>query len=173
MLLTLLMAASSPPTIVRTPPPVFNPVPARPSETYGSWSFTPLKDYAISSTTNASGSAMGVICGKSCSVFVNVMTSCKSGDVYPVLVNSSAGAVSLTLKCHVVDEYYLLATNAEGDVLDAIESGGEVGFAVPLASGKFSVSRFSLGGAMPSIRRAAEYVKSQIDNGRALRDFTL
>lgn len=171
MFLAFLLAAQQPPAIVRTPPPVFNPVPI--TDKYGAWTFQPAATYAISSTSNGSGSAMGVICGSTCEVFVNFTRSCKQGNSYPVLVNSSGGAAHLYLKCHIVEGRYLLATPAEGLLLDAIESGGEIGFALPLDGGQFNVSRFSLDGAIPAIRRAVDYTKGQRDSGKTLRDFTL
>ena len=164
-------AAQQSPMIVRTPPPVFNPVPI--VDTYGDWTFRPSKDYAFSTTKNTSGSAFGVVCGKSCSVFVNFMRTCTSKNDYPVMVNSSAGAFHLYLRCHILEGRHLLSADISDQLLDAIESGGEIGFAVPLDGGQFSVSRFSLNGAMPAMRRAVEYAKAARDGGRTLGDFTL
>lgn len=171
MFLALLLAAQQPPAIVRTPPPVFNPVPI--VDTYGDWTFRPFDGYAISSTLNASGSKLGVLCGSTCVVFVNTARACKQGDSYPSLVNSSTGAMHIWLKCTIIDKLNLLSTPAEGLLMDAIESGGEIGFALPLSGGQFNVSRFSLNGAIPAIKRAVQHTKAQSDQGNDMKDLTL
>lgn len=41
-------------------------------------------------------------------------------------------------------------------MMSAFESGGEIGFAMPLASGQFRVVRFSTAGATPAIKAARQ-----------------
>jgi hypothetical protein len=41
-------------------------------------------------------------------------------------------------------------------VLNAVKAGGNVGFAVALQGGAFSVYRFSLNGGMPAIQKALD-----------------
>lgn len=143
------------------------------TDQYGDWSFYPLRDYAISSTTNSSGSVFGIICGKSCSAFVNFTTTCTEGHYYPAMVNSEAGAFHINMRCYVIDKVYLLSTDLSEQFKDTMETGGEIGFAIPLESGKFSVSRFSLTGSIPATKRAGDYTNSQKESGQSLRDFTL
>lgn len=60
----------------------------------------------------------------------------------------------MTAVCTVIgkDKYYVLDDFEVS--IQAFESGGEIGFAMPMANGKFHVVRFSTIGATPAIKAA-------------------
>lgn len=90
------------------------------------------------------------------------------------MINSDAGSYSLILKCHIFDGRYLLSMAADSQYFDVLNGGGEVGFAVPMKSGKFAVSRFALTGAKEAVGVTLDRVLQRRDSEQeGLRDFEI
>lgn len=100
-----------------------------------------------------------------CASVVNAGTQCEVGGSYPILVNSSLGALSLTGLCTISDGRYELALSPYSDLREMLDSSGMIGFAVPLASGLFSAVRFSLRGSTAAVRDAENVLRA---SGRAV-----
>lgn len=127
------------------------------NEAYGDWSFSPVGKLGFGTTDNDAGNRFGVICDRDCLIFVNLKRECENGSTIPVMVNTKGGAITKTFQCEKLEEAYALTSDLTDDMKSVMENGGEIGFAIPLASGLFAVSRFSLTGSIPAIRRAAQY----------------
>jgi hypothetical protein len=124
---------------------------------YGDWNVhKELADIQIANTLSGTAVA-GVICvvsaGK-CSAYLGTDTPCSEGVQTPMLINSAVGASVATATCTTLgsQRYNVFAEFA--NVKDAFESGGLVGFAMPLRSGEFRVIRFNTRGATAAIRDA-------------------
>jgi hypothetical protein len=163
MLVSLLLQATPPPLVRIAPAPA-----------YGSWKFSEEGDLTGAYTTNESGSVFGILCGKTCVFYLNMRTTCTKNNIYPAMINSHAGSAAIRLRCHIVDDRYLLLTEAEESYFDMLGEGGVVGFAIPLENGKFSVSRFSLTGGMSAVKRAVDRaIQKGNESQDGLRDFAL
>lgn len=136
---------------------------------YANWTVNDEKDYSEAFTGNDSGSVFGVLCGTVCTSYVDLQTVCEQDHRYTAMINSKAGAFSIELTCYELDKRYILLF--DDDISGAIKSGGEIGFAIPLESGRFSVSRFSLEGAITAIGISAQKAVNRAQSG--LRDFSL
>lgn len=141
------------------PPPIVVPVSAPPAESFQDWTVDRFGSFTAAYTTNNVGSVFGLLCASdSCSIYVNLQTSCETDGSYPMMMNSAAGAYPLTFKCHVIprkaDPAYVLVTDAT--VGPEAFAGGQIGFAEPMASGEFTVSRFSTLGARAAMARAMQ-----------------
>ena len=104
-------------------------------------------------TINESGSLLGEHCSvaeHSCNWIVITAIRCAGEDEYPVLGNTSSGAVPLQVQCEG-------ATDQDGaqfrygftdwQQLEALmQDAARVGFAMPMAEDQFQVLRFSLTG---------------------------
>jgi hypothetical protein len=167
---------AQPPPLVQTAPPVppvIQTVAAPPlSWTFGDWTAGDYGDFTLASTVNESGSAFGLACGKTCVWFVNFQSGCEVGKDYPAMINTAAGAKAIQLRCYHLSDRWLLTFPLEENDADAISSGGQIGFAFPLQSGKFGVSRFSLTGGVDATVKAIK-VDEQKGNQEGLRDFTI
>jgi hypothetical protein len=124
---------------------------------YGDWTVhKEISDIQIANTTTGTAVA-GVICvlsaGK-CSAYLGTDTPCAEGVETPMLINSATGAAVANATCTTLgtQKYNVFAEFA--NVKDAFESGGLVGFAMPLRSGEFRVIRFNTRGATAAIRDA-------------------
>ena len=170
---------TTPPPLVRmeAPPPPIQVVtaPAVPSWTYGNWKVSDMGDFSIASTLNDSQSAFGMVCGKTCVWFVNFQKECENGQDYPAMINTPGGAYAIQLRCYHLDDRALLtfSIDAKNDA-NAMAKGGEIGFAFPLQSGKFGVSRFSLtGGAAATSKAITLATQKREQNQEGVRDFTI
>ena len=109
-------------------------------------------------TVNDSGSIFGAICVVSkdrCFYYVSPQVTCKEDDSSAVLINSDAGALSSTIICtKIADSYYSIIQETQ-NLLSLTSKSKNIGFAFPLADGKFKVVRFSLVGANDAILAAA------------------
>lgn len=111
----------------------------------------------IAKTTNDSNSVAGVICfasDKSCNAYINADVGCEENAKYPLMINAKTGANSVVATCITLDKTQFLVINELNVAVAAFESGGEVGFAVPMQNGKFRVVRFDCVGATAAIRQA-------------------
>lgn len=127
------------------------------AETIGAWQLYKKNDIQIAKTFNQAGSTAGVLCvvsTRDCQAYISADNACEENSRYPLMVNSSVGASNLSSTCktiggvqyHFIDEFQ--------SAVNAFESGGEFGFAMPLKSGKFVVLRFESAGATAVIREA-------------------
>jgi hypothetical protein len=127
-------------------------------EVIGSWEVIIDKsDVQIAKTVNVEGAVSGVMCfksSKSCSAYFVTVSNCEENARYPVLVNSSIGAATSPATCVKSGDKNIMVLDNFDDVVRSFEAGGEIGFALPLASGKFSVLRFNCSGATAAIRQA-------------------
>lgn len=172
-----------PPPIVQTvnvaPPPKLPEIPAeRNTVHHGKWSSSDVGDHTVAYTENDSGSTFGILCGTSCVFYVNFHVDCTDREIYPAMINGPAGASSINLRCvHVKHNgglHHVLATEAADAYFDMLKAGGEFGIAVPLASGKFNVSRFSLTGGLRAVATAVTAADERQKTAQhGLRDFTI
>lgn len=146
-----------------------------PEEKYGDWYVYRRGSTYLASTTNASQSAFGVVCGTECVFFFNPVLACNDSAKIPVLINSPAGAFPATLTCRKTGDRNLLSAPIDTTLLDAMEIGGELGVALPMESGQFKVTRFSLTGSIRATLRAYSLSASGQKNPgeKGLRDQTL
>lgn len=92
--------------------------------------------------------------------YIVTSSACTPGAKYPMMINSAVSAAAVTTECAKLqginpsrgDTYNVFSEF--GVVRSAYESGGEIGFAIPLESGAFRVLRFSTKGATQAIRGA-------------------
>lgn len=126
--------------------------------TYGHWVMdNSVTGFQIAKTINENAAATGVFCSletQSCDAYITLDVGCEDGEPYPMMINSSLGAYSLTTKCmHIGKLKFFVASEFES-MIQAFESGGEIGFAMPMQNGQFKVVRFSTVGATPAIKQA-------------------
>lgn len=130
------------------------------SFTVGDWSVDKSLDgVQIAKVTTGSGkSTVGILCfisSQNCIAYLYSGNSCDVGAKIPMMINSSVGAFHITTECkampgsttefvNVIDDF--------GNAKQAFESGGEVGFVLPLRSGEFRAIRFSTSGATAAIK---------------------
>jgi len=127
------------------------------AQTFGSWYVdTSHNDGLYAATINDSGEIFGQFCypsAGSCIWFLGMKTACEKNAPYPVLANSDIGSWQLQLLCDgpIGNGVYRYAFS-DFDTVDAlVRKGTRVGFAVPLQSDQFLVSRFLLDGATKAI----------------------
>ena len=120
-----------------------------------------IQGIQIATTKNESDSVVGLLCAVSdrqCFAYVIFDgIGCDEGVRYPMMINSAVGAYSISTICRQLpgsnnsrDKIYVV--NEFENVKEALESGGQVGFVMPLASGQFRVARFNASGATAAIR---------------------
>lgn len=137
---------------------------AQQKKKYGMWNLdvtsAPEEPMQVASTVNATGSSTGVLCIQStdtCDPFIKLDINCKHGGFYPMMINSAVGAFHLSTKCVHLGDLQLFVAEDATPMMSAFESGGEIGFAMPLESGQFRVIRFSTAGATAAIKAAMYY----------------
>ncbi len=128
----------------------------------GRWSIDKsIQGLQIATVTNESGSVAGFLCAladQKCITYVIFEgVGCQDGGTYPMMINSAVGAYSISAVCrqlpgstNLEDKIYVLENFSS--VKEALESGGQVGFVMPLASGQFRVARFDASGATAAIK---------------------
>ena len=121
---------------------------------YGRWVVIRDGEWVEASTDNGSGSEFGLLCSAACMIYLDFRTECEDGHDYPAMINSGAGAVSISMRCHHYGERPIFITEASGHYFDMIEGGNEIGFAFPLEGGQFRVARFSTRGGSEAILAA-------------------
>lgn len=144
------------------------------SKRYGAWTVdTSIPGFQIATTTDDADSAAGVICNREvngCEAYVAPDIRCTNGADYPLMLNSSLGAFAMTSKCMHIGDFHVLITDSFDNMINAFESGGEIGVAIPMANGEFRVARFSTVGAVAAIKAArakpaAEKTRTRRKNG--------
>lgn len=120
-------------------------------------------------TVNESGSQIGVYCAakSNCfAYFVSADSTCSDGDKYPALMNSTSGAVALTVVCRQLasdseKSRYVLVINEMNAVLTAMLKDHTLGIVIPMQSGTFHVARFSLEGSNEALAAVDRMVEAQ------------
>ncbi len=84
---------------------------------------------------------------------------CEDGSVYPVLVNAEYSALSMNTLCSENDGRYELVLTEFDLIHEILLKSHVVGIAVPMASGKFKVVRFSLNGSTKAMTYAETMLK--------------
>ena len=130
-------------------------------------------------TVNDSGHQFGQVCifngDSSCYWVIDMSTTCKKGDKYPVLANADSAAVYLEMICTGPikggGSGYAFTNFDQVDKL--VRESKRVGFAVPLQDDEFVVVRWNLRGAgtaLSAMQEAAEKrLKSVPQNTRDKR----
>lgn len=125
--------------------------------TYGDWvvtKTTPGLQIAKTSTGNAVAGIVCVVRSDNCYAYIGTDSPCKEDDRIPMLINSAVGSAMITTKCAELGGSRFNLIEEFDAAKSAMESGGVVGFAMPLLSGEFRVVRFSTRGATAAIREA-------------------
>jgi hypothetical protein len=109
-------------------------------------------------TSNDSGSSFGVYCTdeKNCVAFLLASTDCDDSSKYPVLLNSTSGAMALATTCANIStpgskQRFALVFDDFSTVLNIALKDRMVGFSIPMANGAFKVTRFSLDGSNEAV----------------------
>ena len=71
-------------------------------------------------------------------------------------MNGSTVSAAIGMQCTLVGQHYFQILDAFDQVLNAVKAGGNIGFAVALQGGAFSVYRFTLNGSLPALQRALD-----------------
>ena len=112
----------------------------------------------VAETRNDSGATFGAVCRISdglCYWAIISNSRCMDDGTYPILVNAAAGSFGVNGHCFGAGQNFTMSLDQFDTLLEAISTGSRVGFAVPLESGLFHVTRFSLAGAVDATRHAA------------------
>lgn len=140
---------------------------------YGDWSTgqTSSGDGFYAATINDSGNVLGQYCfpsAASCVYLLGMVTRCTKGKQYPVLVNATTGSFETQVYCGgplEIGRYQYVFT--QFDLMDnAVKKGTLIGFAVPLADGRFKVVRFKLIGSSKAIAALRAIAGSQVRPAR-------
>lgn len=125
--------------------------------TYQNWVIEIAPETTEAYTANDSGSTLGLFCGGStCVFYLNPNLKCQPNTKNAVLMNGSTVSAALDMQCTLVGKHYFQILDSFDQVMNAVKAGGNIGFAVALQGGAFSVYRFSLNGSLPAIQRALE-----------------
>lgn len=109
---------------------------------------------AITRTGDYQALVFCVISANGCEAAVNLGVQCDEGEKYPLLINSSVGAFHMNGTCEKFGTSKVLTLDNFDSAVSAFESGGDVGFVAPMASGQFRVVRFSTAGGAAAIKAA-------------------
>lgn len=127
-------------------------------EQIGSWeAIIDGTDIQIAKTTNTAGAATGVLCfvsSNNCAAYIASDVECEDKGKYPLMINSSTGASTTHGTCVTIAGSKVLVLDDFQSAIASFEGGGEIGFAIPMQSGKFNVIRFDCAGATAAIRKA-------------------
>lgn len=148
----------------------------------GDWIVSDRNGFYETYTGNESGSTLGLLCtSERCDFYFRSSTKCESDGTYLVLINSENGASSQRLTCVPLTiegkkEFVMLIGDIESFASTVLNSS-TVGIAIPMASGQFKVSRFSLRGASKALEVVVELRKkgasAKPSNRQGLSDSTL
>jgi hypothetical protein len=122
----------------------------------GAWSVGVMKGDSgtFAATENDAGGLLGQYCYPEQGTCVWILASkivCETGNRYPLLVNTDAGAAVLEILCLDVEGKQRYAFT-DFDAIDGIvHKARKLGMAFPTANGLFHVTRFSLDGASRAV----------------------
>jgi hypothetical protein len=148
---------------------------------FGSWIIDvgESESFIYAATFNDSGNFFGQYCylgAGSCMWFLGMTTACKEGAQYPVLANSDVGAIQLQLLCtgELGKGYYRYAFTDFDAIDNIVKKGLRVGFAYPLQSDLFSVTRFNLNGSNSAVsvmrKTASNIAPSNVPPANEVKD---
>ena len=124
---------------------------------YQNWVVEIGPETAEAYTANDSNSSLGLFCGgTTCVFYLNPNLNCQPNTKNAVLMNGSTVSAAIGMQCTLVGMHYFQILDPFDQVLNAVKAGGNIGFAVALQGGAFSVYRFSLNGSLPAIQRALD-----------------
>ncbi len=138
---------------------------------HGDWSSQFLEDMGEASTHESGTSVFGMLCANdSCRYYFANGIDCQPGLNYPLMLTTAAGALSIEAICEPMN-------TANGDVMlywfsesnklnDAFANSPEVGFAFPLSSGQFKLSKFSMKGYEAAIERMVNGLRERRDSSQ-------
>lgn len=106
-------------------------------------------------TVNDSSGVLGQYCytdSNNCLWLIATDVTCEQENKYPVLVNADGGSAQMELVCLKFENKPRYAFTDFKKIDDVIRSSNiYIGFAFPMESGHFKVSRFLLGGSLKAI----------------------
>ena len=136
---------------------LYGPVFANEKIAYQNWFVEIGPETTEAYTANDSNSSLGLFCGgTTCVFYLNPNLNCQPNTRNTVLMNGSIVSAAIGMQCTLVGKHYFQILESFDQVLNAVKSGGNIGFAVALQGGAFSVYRFSLNGALPALQRALD-----------------
>jgi len=127
------------------------------AQTYGDWVVTRQPAGLQIAKTSISAAVIGIVCviqDDVCHAYIGTNSTCDEDQKVPMLINSSVGSIMVNTTCTKLGGSLYNIIAEFDSAVSAFESGGLVGFAIPLASGEFRVLRFSTRGATAAIRDA-------------------
>lgn len=151
---------------------------AEPAEKkFKSWTVGALQkgEGLYAATANDSGGVLAQFCYREIEKCVWVLANdikCDEDHRYPVLVNADSGALSTQIVCVKVGSSSRYAFTDFDRIDKAILESEWIGFAFPMASGKFTVSRFSLAGAKEAVAFMRKAASAAIDQAKGTMDQT-
>ena len=101
-------------------------------------------------TEDGPDAGFGVACGQLCTFYLVSPTPCVEGTEYKVLAANRTETEEVRLRCMHSDVGDGLTADYSARV-EALLTGDTISLALPLANGKFNISRFSLDGAKPAL----------------------
>ena len=124
---------------------------------YQNWVVDIGPDTTEAYTANDSNSSLGLFCGgTTCVFYLNPNLNCLPNAKNAVLMNGSTVSAAVVMQCTLVGQHYFQILDPFDQVLNAVKAGGNIGFAVALQGGAFSVYRFSLNGSLLAIQKTLD-----------------
>jgi len=124
---------------------------------YQNWVVETTPETTEAYTANDSASTFGLFCGgTTCVFYLKPNLNCIPNTKNAVLLNTGHTSAAIGMQCTLVGNYYFQILDNFDVVFNAAKTGDTVGFAVALQGGAFSVTRFSLQGAIPAIQKAID-----------------
>jgi hypothetical protein len=138
-------------------------------KTFGNWNvYSSGSDYFAMALNSNEGEYIAFYCyskTKQCMHSVSLGIKCINDSRYPILVNSNVSAITLDGVCSNISansKIVFFNLTSYDSIHLILEQGIDVGFALPLESGRFKVSRFNLNGSA----EAMNYTQSLVLNGK-------
>ena len=124
---------------------------------YQNWAVEIGPETTEAYTANESASTFGLFCGgTTCVFYLKPNLNCVPNTKNSVLMNTGITSAALGMQCTQIGQYYFQILDPFDVVLNALKTGDSIGFAVALQGGAFSVTHFSLQGALPAIQKAID-----------------
>lgn len=140
------------------------------AEKFADWAtYNPIDGFGTAETTNQSGSSFGYLCDLqdgTCTYYLIFSQSCAVGDHINLLISTRVGSGTTKAECMELGKGRILAIFEPEVIQLALETGGEVGFAIALDDGNFMSYRFSSQGAILAIKNLYMAVKNSPKKGQ-------
>jgi len=129
---------------------------------YQNWAIDSGLETVEAYTANDSSSSFGLFCGGStCTFYLHTNIGCQPNAKNSVLLNSASISTAINMQCTLIRNNYFEILEPFDVVMNAVNSGEYIGFAVALQGGAFAVARFSLIGAKTAIGQALNLAASK------------